>query len=68
MKRQKVIITLADGSVLTYEGPAQFDTGAKQKVVKVQFTRPADDAPVDPTDEAVRAFGKMIDGIRRGKP
>jgi hypothetical protein len=40
---QKCIIWLTDGTKLVYEGEAQYDTEARPKVRKVQFSVPIDD-------------------------
>lgn len=68
MKRQKVIITLSTGEVVTFTGPAQVDTSKPIKVRKFQFTvpriSPPPTYPPGPTDDD---FDRFFGGFLRGK-
>ena len=62
MKKQKVIITLKTGQVVTFEGPAQVDTSIPIRVERIQFTAPVQDNPADFDS----LFREMFGGGRKG--
>jgi hypothetical protein len=66
MRRQKVIITLSDGTVAVFEGPPQVDTSRPIKVIKFQFTVPKEDRPKT-GNEPFDGFFESIFGKGFGK-
>lgn len=67
MAYQKCIIWLTDGTKLVYEGDVQYDTDARPKIRKVQFTVPIDDeftAEDDKSGELPEFFKNMFGGSK----
>ena len=65
MKRQKVLITLSTGEVVTFEGPAQVDTSKPITVRKFQFTVPREPIRWESFEDI---FGALLSGKNKGKP